>query len=332
MGALQGLRAEMVAIEALAKAAGWRYTHDGSLPGAKPTRPGSKSPFKVPTGASAEAAPARGRKTKGAEPAVTTATGTWTPAADHPAAGAPAGHHAVVGSDDPKHVPTAARAGVYAAGPDRTFGHRYSVTHLPTGMSVGRHVGSKAAAKALVKRLHERAPNAGADARWGEGNSVSTEALEQIQGAMKDWNETDHHWEAKRAAKDRGEAKRAEEDDVRTAETTPPGFHGVVKGFVNGDENDVVKHNERTTHRSGVYGVHKTEVRDRRGKVVKATHTVTHLPSGYAVGHYDNAADAKGVARHLHARAPNAGAGTTFGRRPAAEHLDRISDALDSWR
>lgn len=98
----------------------------------------------------------------------------------------PEGHHliAVPGPDGPvpKVVKTLYRAGLYVVQHDTGT---YSITHTPSGLSVGPHGYRRELAVKIADHMHREAGDAGADLSFGE--KPSGDVLARMAAAFAPW-------------------------------------------------------------------------------------------------------------------------------------------------
>lgn len=114
--------------------------------------------------------------------------------------------------------------------------------------------------------------------------------------------------------------KQAKEDEaVPLPDAAPKGKHYIAQAA-----GDKVPVDTISTH--GLYAVHggpvTTATRGRGGAVSR--YTVTHTPTGMAVGHFGSLSGAKGAAKHFHQHAGDAGSDAKFGTQPAGEAWDKL--------
>jgi sarcosine oxidase delta subunit len=93
-----------------------------------------------------------------------------------------------------------------------------------------------------------------------------------------------------------------------------------------------VKREVDTVARHGNFAVHGSAVPSatRRGNA-DHSFTITHAPTGMAMGHARTKAEATAAARHFHENAGDAGHDATFGQQPSAEAMKRLGAAYQSW-
>jgi len=89
--------------------------------------------------------------------------------------------------------------------------------------------------------------------------------------------------------------------------------------------------NVKTVYRKGLYYVHGGATPSGTGRGnSKASYTLTHGPSGLAIGRFSTKVNASAAARHFDSVAPKAGARTVFGDRPSESAFDELRAAFKS--
>lgn len=157
----------------------------------------------------------------------------------------------------------------------------------------------------------------------GDAKRKMDEHAEHAAGSQKF---VDKQSMTRRILDEHADQKRRKEEGDKLPETPPEGKHYIA-------ERGGVKRQVDTVASHGHYHVHgeatPSGLRNRGNS--DYSYTVTHGPSGLAVGHGRTKADAVAQAKHFHEHAGDAGKDTQFGESPAGEDMKRMGAAYEAW-
>jgi hypothetical protein len=155
---------------------------------------------------------------------------------------------------------------------------------------------------------------------YGENASKRREHALQQHAARHGITKPIKHVRGSRSARSTRIAAGSARPDVGAV---PEGYHQIAEAQG--------PRNVKTVYRKGLYYVHGGATPSGTGRGnSKASYTLTHGPSGLAIGRFSTKVNASAAARHFDSVAPKAGARTVFGDRPSESAFDELRAAFKS--